>query len=156
LKEVFETGILAARPRRIPISGNANATTINGFDETSRATGSRHGGVQVIWINEADTITATKPKFRQIELKLKKAAGLVYLTSEMMDDASVLESECKSAFVSEMGFAIDDVMINGTGGAEPLGILNAGSLVTVPKETGQKKETVIAESLSIKTFCHNF
>ena len=147
LKDVFETGLLASKPRRIPISGNANSTTINGFDETSRATGSRHGGVQVYWIDEAGTITATKPKFRQIDLKLKKVAGLVYLTSEMMDDSSVLESECKSAFTSEMGFAIDNVMINGTGAGQPLGIMNAGSLVSVAKETGQPAATINAKNI---------
>jgi len=146
-KEVFKTAQLASMPRRIPISGNSNATTINGFDETSRATGSRHGGVQVYWIDEAATITPSKPKFRQIELKLKKVAGLVYLTSEMMDDAAVLESECKSAFVTEMGFAIDDVMVNGTGAGQPLGIMNSGSLVTVSKETGQSAATVTAENI---------
>jgi len=147
LKDVFETGILASRPRRIPISGNANSTTINGFDETSRATGSRHGGVQVYWMDQAGSITASKPKFRQIELKLKKVAGLVYLTSEMMDDSSVLESECKSAFTSEMGFAIDDVMINGTGAGQPLGIMNSGCLVSVAKETGQPAATIVAKNI---------
>jgi len=147
LEDVFETAILASKPRRIPISGNSNATTINGFDETSRATGSRHGGVQVYWINEADAVTPSKPKFRQVELKLKKVAGLVYLTGEMMDDSSVLESECKSAFTSEMGFALDDVIINGTGAGQPLGILNAGSLVSVAKETGQAAATILPENI---------
>ena len=37
LQDVFETGILASRCRRIPISGNSNSIKINGIDETSRA-----------------------------------------------------------------------------------------------------------------------
>lgn len=148
LEDVFKTALLAGKPRRIPISGNSNGTTINGFDETSRVNGSRHGGVVVYWIDEAGTITPSKPKFRQIDLKLKKVAGLVYMTSEMMDDSGVIESVTRSAFVSELGYALDDVLINGTGAGQPLGILNAGCLVSVAKETGQDKETVVFENIT--------
>jgi HK97 family phage major capsid protein len=148
LNQVYESAIIASKPRRIPISGNSNATTINGFDETSRATGSRRGGVQVYWIDEADTITPSKPKFRRIELKLKKVAGLVYLTSEMMEDASVLASEANSAFVDEIGFTVDDVLVRGSGAGQPLGVLNAGCLVSVDKETGQKAGTIVTENVT--------
>jgi HK97 family phage major capsid protein len=38
-------------------------------------------------------------------------------------------------------------LINGVGGGEPLGFLNAASLVTVAKETGQKANTILAENV---------
>ena len=70
LKRTYETGILASRVRRIPISSNSNGLKINAIDEDSRANGSRWGGVQTYWQGEADQLTGSKPKFKQMELSL--------------------------------------------------------------------------------------
>lgn len=147
LQDVFTTGILASRCRRQPISGNSNGIKINGVDETSRAS-TRNGGIIGYWEDEADTKTASKPKFRKIELSLKKLIGLCYATDELLMDAPGLEAFIRQAFVGEFGFLIDDAIINGTGAGQPLGIMNAGSLVTVPKETGQGASTILAENIT--------
>ena len=146
LQEVFQTGILASRCRRIPISGNANSIKINGIDETSRAS-TRYGGIVGYWEDEAAEKTKSKPKFRKIELNLKKLIGLCYATDELLDDAAALEGVIRTGFVSEFGFLLDDAIINGTGVGQPLGILNAGCLVSVAKETGQHAATVVAENV---------
>jgi len=72
LDRAYDTGILAARVNRIGISANANGLKLPGIDETSRADGSRYGGIQSYWEAEADAYTGTKPKFRFVELVLKK------------------------------------------------------------------------------------
>jgi HK97 family phage major capsid protein len=146
LQDVFATGILASRCRRIPISGNSNSLKINGIDETSRAS-TRSGGILGYWEEEAAEKTASKPKFRKIELNLKKLIGLCYATDELLQDASALEGVIRQGFVSEFGFLLDDSIVNGTGAGQPLGILNAGCLVSVAKETGQKAATVVAENV---------
>ncbi len=94
---LFENGLIASKCQKIPISGNSNGTVINGFDETSRAS-STSGGVVIYMADEAAEKTASKPKFRRVELNLKKMIGLCYMTDEMMADASVLESAVSSAF----------------------------------------------------------
>jgi HK97 family phage major capsid protein len=147
LKQVWETGKLASLCRRITVSGNANSIKINGFDETSRANGSRQGGVRGYWLDEAGLKTASKPTFRKIELNLNKLIGLCYATDELLDDAGALEGILRNAFVSEFGFMIDDAIINGLGAGQPLGILNSGSLVTQTKETGQAGSTIVAENV---------
>lgn len=154
LQEVFQTGVLAARCRRIPISGTANGTKINGVDETSRAS-TRYGGVLGYWKDEAAEKTASKPKFRQIELNLNKLIGLCYATDELLNDASALEAFIRQAFVGEFGFLLDDAIINGTGAGQPLGVLNSGCLVSVTKETGQKAATVVAENI-VKMYARRF
>jgi len=146
LKDVIETGILAPKCRKVTISGNANSTKINGVDETSRAS-SRYGGIISYWEGEADQMTATKPKFRQIELNLKKLTGLCYATDENLQDAAQLEGIIRESFNGEFGFQIDNGIVNGTGAGQFLGLLNAGSLVTVAKETGQKAATIMAENV---------
>lgn len=137
LKRTYETGILASKVKKIPISTNANSLKINAVDEDSRANGSRFGGVQTYWEGEADSLSGSKPKFRVLELSLKKLTGLCYATDELLQDATALEAVIREAFAEEFGFKIDDAILAGTGSGEPLGILKSGSLVTVAKESSQ-------------------
>lgn len=146
LKRTYETGILASKVKKIPISTNANGMKINAIDEDSRANGSRWGGVQTYWEGEADEITASKPKFRQMELSLKKLTGLCYATDELLQDAAALEAVIRQAFAEEFGFKIDDAILSGSGEGEPLGILNSGAIVTVTKEASQT-DTITVENL---------
>lgn len=146
LKRTYETGILASKVKKIPLSTNANGIKINAVDEESRANGSRFGGVQTYWENEADKITASKPKFRTMDLSLKKLTGLCYVTDELLQDSAALENVIREAFAEEFGFKIDDAILSGTGAGQPLGILNSGSLVKVEKEQGQT-ETITVENL---------
>lgn len=147
LKRMYDTGVLASRCRRIPLSSNANGITINGIDETSRADGSRYGGVRAYWTDEAATYTSSQPKFRQISLKLNKLTGLCYATDELLQDTSALQSVITDAFVDEFGFKMDDAIVNGDGAGKPLGLMNAACKVQVSKETGQAAATVLAENL---------
>lgn len=146
LKRTYETGILASKVKKIPISTNANGMKINAIDEDSRANGSRWGGVQTYWEGEADEITASKPKFRQMELSLKKLTGLCYATDELLQDAAALEAVIRQAFAEEFGFKIDDAILSGSGEGEPLGILSSGAIVTVAKEASQT-DTITVENL---------
>ena len=143
LKRTYETGILASRVRKIPISSTSNGLRIKAIDDDSRANGSRWGGVQAYWENEADEISASKPKFRTMDLSLKKLTGLCYATDELLQDTSALESVLREAFAEEFGFKIDDAILNGAGAGEPLGILNSSSVVAVAKENGQTAKVTV-------------
>ena len=147
LTKTYEASAVASRAFKIPISADKYGVKINGIDESSRANGSRYGGVQMYWENEAGTVTATKPKFRQIELTLKKLMGICYATDELMSDAMALETIITKAFSDEFSFKIDDACINGTGSGQPLGIINAPCLVSVTKETGQAADTLVWENI---------
>ena len=147
LKKTYETSLVFNRARKIPISGNSNGLKINTVDETSRADGSRWGGILLYWLEEAGTKTASKPKFGQIQLSLKKLAGICYATDELLQDSSALGGIVSLGFSEEMGFKLDDAVINGTGAGQPLGILNAPCLITVPAETAQTGLTIIWENI---------
>lgn len=141
LKRTYETGILAPKCRKIPISANANSLKINTVDENSRADGSRWGGILSYWINEADLKTGSKPKFGQIEMSLKKLTGLCYATDELLQDSTAMEAIISQAFAEEFGFKMDDAIVRGTGVGQPLGILNSPSLITVAKSASQTADT---------------
>jgi HK97 family phage major capsid protein len=147
IKRMYQYGEILQRIRSIPVSANANGLRINAIDETSRVTGSRWGGVQVYWQNEADSPTAKKPKLRQMELNLKKLIGLAYATDELLQDAQALESVLMQAFSEEFSFMLEDGCINGTGGGQILGIMNSPCLVTVSAQSGQATKTVVKENI---------
>ena len=146
-RAAFDTAILAPRCRRVQISGNSNSIKLNGLDETSRATGSRWGGIQGYWLDEASLKTASKPKFRKVELNLKKLIGLCYATDELLGDAAALGSIIETGFREEIGFMIDEGIVNGNGVGQPLGILNSACLVSQAAEAGQAGSTVVYENV---------
>ena len=121
-----------------PIRVTGNSLTINAVDETSRADGSRMGGVRGYWLAEAAQKTASKPKFRQIELKLKKVAALCYATDELLADASALESWIGNEVPNELRFNVEAAIINGDGVGKPLGILQSGSLISATRTDGSQ------------------
>ena len=94
----------------------------------------RGAGSLVTGSNEAGTKTASAPKFRQMELSLKKLIGLCYATDELLQDAGTLESVLKQGFAEEFcGGHRSGSIIRGTGVGQPLGILTSPCLVTVTR-----------------------
>ena len=142
-----DMGKLLPRVNKIPISANANGLKINAVDETSRATGSRWGGVQSYWVNEGDTVSKTKPKFRRIEFDLHKLFSLMYITDELLQDSTALTSIMGQAFSEEIMFMTEDAIFEGAGAGLPLGILNSPALIQVAKQNGQGTQTVVKENL---------
>jgi len=147
IRRVYETGQVASRTFPITISSPSNSVEIPGVDETSRADGSRWGGVRGYWTNEAAASTASTPKFRNVKLSLEKLTGLAYSTEELLGDATALDSIMSQAFGEELGFKVDDAIVNGDGAGKPLGFLNAACLVSVAKESGQAAATIVQANI---------
>ena len=143
LDNVWDQGEITSRINTIPIGPNSNGIRMNGVDETSRANGSRWGGIQSFWTPEAGLKAPSQPKFRQIRMELEKLTGLLYATDELLDDAVALQAWITQAFQNEMTFRVEDAILNGTGAGMPLGVVNSGALVTVPKEVGQAAGTIV-------------
>ena len=143
IAQMYETSKLVKYCKQIPISANSDSIEIPALDETSRANGSRLGGITVYWGNEADSPTATKPKFRTISMKLLKMFAAGYVTEELQQDAAALGAFLSDCFVNEMGFVMDDMILRGNGAGRPLGVLdsNNGALVTATKVSQQTADT---------------
>lgn len=141
-----ETGIIAKDCRHLSIAGNR--LVLKAIDETSRAAGSRWGGIRGYWVSEGTTATASQPKFRQIGLDLNKLEVVMYATEELLQDAPAITGLSTQGVGEEFGFLLDDAIINGTGAGQPMGILNCSALVSQAAEGGQVADTVVAENIS--------
>ncbi|MGJ4888936.1 phage major capsid protein [Bradyrhizobium sp. HKCCYLRH3099] len=143
----YDMGQLLSRVRKLSISSASNGIKIPGIDETSRATGSRWGGVQSYWLGEGGTAAASKPKFRLIELDLKKLMANWYVSDEMLADASVVNSIASEAFSEEITFMTENAIVRGSGSGQPQGYLNSAAKITIAKEIGQASTTILYENI---------
>lgn len=150
--QLLERGTSAAvlAPRCTPIALGDGADTLEApvVDETSRATGSRWGGVRVYRRNEAATVTASHPKFGEWELRVEELMAIAYATDRLLRDATSLGAILSQGFTEEFAFVLDDEIVRGTGVGECEGILNCAALVTTGKETGQAAATILTTNLS--------
>ena len=147
LARAMEESVLANRCTLIDIGEGSDGIELPYIDETSRATGSRWGGVQVYRRAEADTVTASKPKLGMLEIRLEDLMGICYTTDRAMRDAVSLGQIIQTAFASEFSFRVDDEIVRGTGAGQALGLLNSPALVVVAKETSQLAATLVSENV---------
>lgn len=148
-------GDVLSRVRQVPISANANAITFNAVDETSRATGSRFGGVRGYWVDEGTAATATNPTFRQIEVKLYKVAALGYSTDELEQDTTAFGSVMLQAFKEELRWLAENAIINGTGAGQPLGVVGHDATVSVTRGTASEVNHVDIVTAWSRLFTRN-
>lgn len=143
---MFQTGDLLSRVDARSISGDRIVYTA--IDETSRATGSRQGGVTGYWVDQGTAPTASQTKLARIEMTLRKVAALGYMTDELVADAAALGGELQAMFVEELQFQTEDAIFRGTGAGHPLGFMSAPCLVSQAAEGGQTADTINGTNLS--------
>jgi HK97 family phage major capsid protein len=122
-----------------PLTTGGNSITIP-KDETTPWQAA--GGVQVYWEAEAAAATASKPALEMSIMRLNKLMALVPVSDELLEDAPGLESWLRAKAPQKMAAKINTAIVRGTGAGQPLGVLNAGCLVTVAAEAGQLADTV--------------
>jgi HK97 family phage major capsid protein len=148
LERSYNTGEILTRISPTPLGPGRNGLKIPGVDETSRIDGSRWGGIRAYWEGEADKMTGSKPKFNLLDMNLKKLTALVYVTDDLLEDAVALEAFLMKRVPLEINFKTENALVNGTGSGQPLGILKAGCLVSVTKETNQAADTIIFDNVN--------
>ena len=148
IERTYAIGKVLARVQDQPVGEGYNSYSALYIDETSRATGSRWGGIQFYRLGEGGTITAARPKFRRKETKPEKIAALCYLTDELVQDAKALEGHVNRLFPLEAKFMLENELFNGAGAGEGTGVLNAAATISIAKETGQAANTIVTKNLS--------
>jgi HK97 family phage major capsid protein len=147
LGRMYSDGEIMSRVKQRKVGANANGIKINVLKETSRANGSRWGGIRMYWLNEGGSLTGTKPSYRRFSLDLEKLGGLYIPTDELLQDVVGLEDEVSDSFAKEVTFSSEDAVYNGDGAGKPQGLMNAPAKIAVAKETGQAAATIVEANL---------
>ncbi len=146
MTRMYTMGEVAGRVDKLPgLSGSS--IKIPAIDETSRAAGSRYGGVLGYWVAEGTAPTASNIKVRQIELDLKKVGAIYYASDELLTDTNLYGAIATRGFAEELTFQVEDAYWEGTGAGQPLGIMNAPCKIAVAKEVGQAAGTIVYENI---------
>lgn len=140
-KEILE---LVAGPGTLidamtPIYTSSNQVVLPVDEASAHNTSS---GILANWTAEAESITVSKFALAQRTIPLFKAAGLVHLSDELVEDNAATAGYALRILAKKVGALVEKAIVAGTGLAQPLGFLNAPGLVTQAKSaTGA---TVIA------------
>lgn len=128
---------------------NTDSITFPRNAETSRASGSRFGGVRSYWRGEGTAPSTSMPKYGKFVLNLHKLIALAGATSELLKDvnAPVLEQVLFNAFSEEINFEVNAAIVAGTGAGQPSGIKDAACSVSVSKETNQPAATIVPANI---------
>ncbi len=134
LEKVWTSGEIMSRCTKMAIGGKS--IEIPAVAETSRADGSRQGGIRGYWTDELAQMSLSNATFEMVELKPEKLTVFTYASSEVLEDSVfnlgnwLLQGQSK-----ETVFKIEDAIYAGTGVKQPLGVLNAAATVSVTRSS---------------------
>jgi len=148
--EIMSTALESAvvRPRAMVIPMGTNTLSFPTVDATSNVS-SVFGGIVVYRTDEGEEFVESQAKFARIKLDVTKQTALAYITNETIKDTGgALMAWLGQNLPQAMSWFEDLDYINGTGSAEPLGILNAANpaLIVVAKRAGQGAATILWEN----------
>ncbi len=142
----FNNSEVLSRCQRRTLTGSESLEII-GLDETSRADGSRGGGVRVYTDSELSQITSSVTKFQKIKLAPERITGLYYASDKILMNATFLGQEMGQLFTEEFAFKSQDLVMEGTGAGQALGLKNADCKISISKESGQDADTIVSENI---------
>jgi HK97 family phage major capsid protein len=133
---------------QMPVDPGTESITIPAIAESSRANGSRYGGIQGYWKDELTELTGTKVTARQVKLTPHELYVFAYISDKLLRNSPGTASALlERAAASEIAFKIGDAVVNGTGTGQPRGFVGHAATKSVTKETGQPAATILLENL---------
>lgn len=87
-------------------------------------------GSNVSWLTPGSTAVVVDPILGQVSATPKTAVAISEVSEQMMRQSSA-ETVIRRGLSSDLAVAIDAVIIAGTGGAQPLGIMNLPGLASI-------------------------
>lgn len=110
------------------------------LDQTGTTAGQSHwhGGMVAYWGEEAAEKTITNAKWRTVSLVAKKLYAYARASDELVDDAVISLNDYLQSDLGMAGLIAwneDLAFIQGNGGAQPLGVINAGATITVNRNS---------------------
>ena len=125
------------------LTTSSNSLTVPADQTTPWGT----SGPQAYWVGENSQLTQSKPSLEERTLKLNKLAVLVPVTDELLSDAPAMTSYLNNKVPAAIDFKINLAIVQGSGVAQPLGILNSPALISITKEGSQLADTLVGANI---------
>ncbi len=131
----LEGSVVRSRAQVIPMTSDRLNVPI--LVDSNRGT-NLFGGVTLTWLAEqaAEFATTAGVALGRVGLTAHKAVATCYVSNELEQDYDALGSVLTRSFGEGVRFYEDDKFIWGTGSGQPLGVMNAASLISVTRAGG--------------------
>lgn len=138
-------GVLAensiVRPRATVIRMSRRELQLPVVDQTATTSGVPHwfGGMTFDWTEEATQKSQDDPEFKQVNLVAHKLIGYTVASDELVADSAISLSDFLGGpmgFAGGVSWMEDYAFIQGSGAGQPLGVINAGATLVVPRAAG--------------------
>lgn len=126
-------------------TANSNELIMPGVDQNGNT-------VTAYWTGEGKEITSSKMAFREIKMVLKKLAAATSTTNELVKDSPIM-GILKEKLMLALSLELEQAILTGDGSGKPLGFVDSPARYTVPKETAQLADTIVANNI-IKMWSH--
>jgi HK97 family phage major capsid protein len=133
----------------LPVDIGNESITVPALNESSRADGSRQGGIRGYWKGELTQMTESKMTLREVKLTPQECYVFAYVSDKLLRNspstaAMILEKGC----ADELAFKIGAAVFGGTGSGQPTGIIGHPATVQVSKQGGQAANTLVIENIA--------
>jgi len=105
-------------------------------------------GIAVYSRAQGATMSQSKPVIQNRQIQLNEIYALVPVSNELLEDGPMLNDLLTNKAAAKIGYKIDEYIFRGKGNGEPLGFLNANSLVTQAKYPGQAANTFALQNIT--------
>lgn len=105
-------------------------------------------GVKAYWRSEADQMTASKLDLTPRETPLNEVYAFVNASEELLEDAPRLTTYLQRKAPAAIRWKAVEAFMWGDGVGKPQGWMTSNALVSVPKESGQAADTIVAANVS--------
>jgi HK97 family phage major capsid protein len=120
---------------------------VPGWAGDDMSAGATHGGFSMVFMAEGSDATPQTPKMRQVVLSAKTGGIYVNCSYELTQDGRNFAANLQTALQRSIGFGLDRYCIAGTGGGQPLGVLNSPCKVQITGEAGQRAGTLVYQNV---------
>lgn len=99
-------------------------------------------------IPESGTINLQEVTLDKLQLEAHKSGCLFSITNEWLADAAPeMRSRVDGIFTASLRWYCEQLLWNGTGAGQPLGVLNAPGTLSISKESNQAADTIITANV---------
>lgn len=148
-RAMTKSNSLLAYCDQIPVDAGVESVTVPAIAESSRADGSRQGGVRGYWKSELALMNSSQQKFREVKLTPQELYVFCFISDKLLRNAPGTASKMmEDGAADEIAFKIGDSIVNGDGNGKPLGFIGHVATVSVAKETGQAAASIVPENIS--------
>lgn len=145
----MKSNSLLSMTDQVSLDSSVESIEFPAINETSRADGSRWGGIRGYWKSELTQMTESKPDLKNVVFSPQELYVLGYISDKLLRRAPQAATKILSdAMSDEIAFKVGDAVFEGDGLGKPRGFKVHPGTVSVPKETGQVAATILADNIN--------